>query len=117
MPVASNNEEIDLDLGELEAQLREAVGKPTVVKIDGTVIHIINAAEWSAAAMNAGSSADWNGWAEEVIEDDKELDAFIDANLKNYQVEAIFDKCAEMANQAPGKSRRSGSSSRRTRKS
>lgn len=107
-------EEVDLDLGELEAQLREAVGKPTTVKIDGTVVHITNAAAWSSEAMKASARGDWSAWAEEVIEDDAELDAFLDANLKNYQLEAIFTKCAELSNQGPGKSRRSGSSSRRT---
>jgi hypothetical protein len=109
------NEEIDLDLSALEAQLREAVGKPTTVKIDDkTVIHIDNAASWSAKAMAASASGNWNGWASEVIEDDDELDAFLSTNLKNYQMEAIFDECAKQSNQSAGKSRRSGSSSRRT---
>jgi hypothetical protein len=111
------NEEIDLDLSALEAQLRESVGKPIVVKIDSeTVIHIDNAAEWSGKAMAASSRGDWEGWAKEVIDDDDELDAFLDSDLKNYQMEAIFDECAKQSNQAPGKSRRSGNSSRGSRR-
>jgi hypothetical protein len=67
--------------------------------------------------MQASRRGDWNEWARAVIEDDDELDAFLDADLKNYQIEAIFNKCGELSNQSPGKSRRSGNSSRRTRRS
>jgi hypothetical protein len=110
------NNEIDLDLDALDAQLREAVGKPTTVKIDGQVVHIANAADWSGDAMQASSKANWDEWAEEVIEDEDELDAFLKANLKNYQYEAIFTKCAELSNQSPGKSQRSAGSSRNSRR-
>jgi hypothetical protein len=110
------NNEIDLDLDALDAQLREAVGEPTSVKINGKVVHIANAADWSGAAMQYSQRGNWDEWAKEVIETDEELDTFLDARLKNYQLEAIFNKCAELSNQSPGKSHRSGASSRGSRR-
>jgi len=99
--------EVDLDLTVADARLREAVGKPTTVRIDGVVVHIMHTAEWSATAMKAASNGDWDAWAQEVIIDDKERAAFIDEDLLNYQLEAIFELCGKAAKMKPGKSRRS----------
>jgi hypothetical protein len=109
-------EDVDLDLDANDALLREAVGKPTTVRIDGVVIHVDHAAEWSNEAMKAASQGDWDAWAREVIHDDDEYQAFQDANLVNYQYEAIFSECGKQASLTMGKSQRSARSSRSTRK-
>jgi acyl-CoA synthetase (AMP-forming)/AMP-acid ligase II len=100
-------EVVDLDLKAEDTRLREAVGKATTVKIDDVVIHIVHAAEWSSTAMKAAMNGDWASWADEVIVDEEECQAFIDADLMNYQLEAIFELCGKAANTKPGKSRRS----------
>lgn len=114
--IRQSDEEVDLDLDADDALLREAVGKPTVVRLNGTIIHIDHAAEWSNEAMAAASNGIWETWAREVIKDDVEFMAFQDANLVNYQLEAIFTECGKLAQQTMGKSGRSGRSSRNTRK-
>lgn len=102
-----DEEVVDLDLKAEDARLREAVGTPTTVKIDGKVIHIAHVAEWSGSAMRAATSGNWDEWASEVIADDEEREHFIDADLMNYQLEAVFDMCGKKGNVKQGKSRRS----------
>lgn len=110
-------DEIDIDLDALDAQLRaEAIGKSTVVKIGGTVIHIQHAGDWSAIAMRHLNSGDWDAWAEQVILDPSEYEDWVDANLKNYQMEAIASECGRQARLNAGKSRRRSGTSRRGRK-
>jgi hypothetical protein len=107
---------VDLDLKADDARLRESVGEPTTVRIDGVVVHILNIAEWNGAAMKAASAGDWDKWADQVIDDDDELKVFQDADLMNYQLEAVFEACADHGNLNPGKSKRSGKSSRPMRR-
>lgn len=105
--VTDSEEVIDLDLKAEDAKLREAIGHTTNVKIDGVVVHISHVAEWSTAAMNAASRAEWEDWAAEAILDDGERDTFIDANLAAYQLNAIFETCSKAGGTTTGKSRRS----------
>jgi hypothetical protein len=111
----AQSEEVDLDLDADDALLREAVGKPTTIRVDGKVIHIDHAAEWSNTAMAAATQGDWDTWAREVINDDSEFEDFVAANLVNYQLEAIFTECGKLARTTMGKSQRSGRSSRSKR--
>jgi hypothetical protein len=107
-------EEPDIDLDDLDESLRrEAIGESTTVKIDGQIIHILHAGDWSQTAMRAATSGDWETWARESIIDDKEFDAWMEADLRNYQVEAIFQECGRTARMTAGKSRGHSSSRRR----
>ena len=112
----AEDEVVDLDLDAEDARLREAVGKPTSVRIDGVVILIDHAASWSNTAMRAATNGDWDDWAAEVIEDEEQLKAFRDADLLNYQLEAIFTQCGKAAQVTMGKSRRTSQSSKTTRR-
>jgi hypothetical protein len=104
-------EEVDVDLDELDETLRrEAVGETTSVRIDGVIIHITHAGDWSSTAMRAASGGDWDTWAREVIQDDDEFRSWDEADLRNYQIEAIFRECGRQARMNMGKSqKRSGS--------
>jgi hypothetical protein len=101
------DEEVDLDLDAQDEQLRrEALGEPSTVRLDGKTLHIMHAGDWSSSAMQAASSGDWDAWAREVIEDDEEFQVWSDADLKNYQIEAVFKECGRQARLSMGKSRR-----------
>jgi hypothetical protein len=102
---------VDVDLDLLDDVLRkENVGSPTTVRIDGRVVHVSHAKEWSATAMRAASAGDWDTWAREVIDDDDEFRIWVAADLKNYQVEAVFNECGRQSRMNMGKSgKRSGS--------
>ena len=102
-----DDEVVDLDLTADDKRLREAVGKPTTVRIDGVVIHILHAAEWPSSATQAAAKGQWDDWMAGVIPDDDERMAMIDADLTNYQLEAVFEQCGKAANMRLGKSRRS----------
>lgn len=105
--VQPDEEVIDLDLKAEDSRLREAIGRPTSVRIDEVVIHIDHVSDWSATAMKAAVRGDWDTWAQEVIKDEDECNSFIDADLANYQLEAVFDKCANTGGVTSGKSKRS----------
>lgn len=104
-------EEVDVDLDLIsDALRRESVGEPTTVRVDGQVIHIAHAADWSSSAMQAAASGNWEAWAREVIGSGEEYQIWLDADLHNFQIEAVFDQCARQARLTMGKSgRRSGS--------
>jgi hypothetical protein len=111
------DEEVDLDLDLISDALKsEAVGKPVTVRIDGRVVHVTHANDWSSSAMRAASTGDWDTWAREVIESDDEYQVYADADLKNYQVEAIFAECGRQARLNQGKSARLSGSRRRSRR-
>ena len=111
------DEDVDLDLDALDDQLRrEALGIATTVKLDGVVIHIAHAGDWSSGAMQAASTGDWDNWAREVIEDADEFRAWTEADLRNYQIEAVFRECGRQARMSMGKSQRRSGSRRATRK-
>lgn len=107
------DEDVDLDL---DLMGNEALGKPTTVRLDGQVIHIMHAGDWTAAAMRGASTGDWDTWAREVIEDDREYQVWEDANLRNSQMEAVFREAGRQARMSAGKSQRQSGSRRLTRK-
>jgi hypothetical protein len=110
-------EEVDLDLDvESEALHREAVRDPTTIRISGTVIHITHTGDWSQSAMVQAAQGNWEQWARLVIEDDDEFQAWMDADLHNYQIEAVFQQCGRAARMTMGKSSRPSGPQRRTRK-
>lgn len=110
-------EEVDLDLDLISDALKhEAVGKPATVRIDGRVIHVTHANDWSSSAMRAASTGDWDTWAREVIDSDEEFQVWADADLKNYQIEAVFAECGRQARMSMGKSARLSGSRRRSKK-
>jgi hypothetical protein len=116
-PVDDPEEAVDLDLDAQDEELRaEAVGDPTVIRVKGMVVHISHAADWDSAAMRAAVTADWDAWAALVIPDDTEREHWQAQNIRNYQVEAVFEKCAARAKLNAGKSPRQSGSSRRTRR-
>ena len=113
----AEDQAVDVDLDELDEGLRaEAIGKSTTVRIGGKIIHIIHAGDWSSQAMRAATNGDWDAWAREVILDDAEYGAWMDSNLRNYQIEAVFDQCGRQARMNMGKSRRRSGSSRASRR-
>lgn len=109
--VVDLEEEVDLDLDAEDERLRaEALGKSSKVRVAGKVVHILPAGDWPSSAMRAATSGDWDTWAREVIEDDDEFSTWSDANLRNYQIEAVFTELGRKARMSMGKSqRRSGS--------
>lgn len=116
-PEDPEDEDVDLDLDLISDALRsESVGKPVTVKIDGSVIHVTHANDWSSSAMRAASTGDWDTWAREVIESDVEFQVWADADLKNFQIEAVFAECGRQARLNQGKSARLSGSRRRSRK-
>jgi hypothetical protein len=106
-----DDEAVDVDLDDLDDALRrEAVGQSTSVRIDGKVIHVTHAGDWSSSAMRAAGNGDWDTWAREVIEDAGEYRTWVEADLHNYQIEAVFLECGRQSRMNLGKSqRRSGS--------
>jgi hypothetical protein len=111
------DQEVDLDLDALDEQLRrEGLGEPSTVRVDGAVIHIMHAGDWSSTAMRAASSGDWETWAREVIEDDAEFETWTEADLHNYQIEAVFRECGRQARLSSGKSQRRSGPRRNTRR-
>jgi hypothetical protein len=106
-------EDVDVDLDAMES---EATGEPTTVKLDGIIIHIQHAGDWTASAMRAAAVADWDAWARAVIEDDEEYQVWEDADLTNNQVEAVFTQCGRSARMSQGKSQKRTKSRRGTRR-
>jgi hypothetical protein len=108
---------VDVDLDMIDEALRkEVIGQPVTVRLDGKVIHVSHAKDWSSTAMRAASAGDWDTWAREVIDDDDEFRLWAEADLKNYQIEAVFEECGRQSRMSMGKSRRrsgSGPNSRR----
>ena len=111
------DEAVDLDLDAQDDSLRrEAVGEPTTVRVGGKVIHITHANAWSASAMRAAGTANWDLWAREVIDDDEEFRDWVESDLQNYQVEAVFAECGRQARLNQGKSAARSGSRRNTRR-
>lgn len=109
--------EVDIDLDELQEQLKkEATGDPTTVRIDGKVIHVQFAGDWNATAYRAMMEGRFDDWADEVISDEKEREAWEDADLTLREMEAVVLQCAKKSRLGMGKSRRQSGSSRRSRR-
>jgi hypothetical protein len=66
--------------------------------------------------MRALGNADYDEWAAEVITDEKELEAFLSANLRNYQFQAIAKEATRQARLNRGKSQKRSGSSRTGRR-
>lgn len=114
---APEPEDVDVDLDVLdEALRRESLGEPTTVRIDDKVIHISHSGDWPSSAMRAAATGDWETWARSVIEDDAEFQAWADADLRNYQIEAVFTECGRQARLNMGKSARLSGSRRRSQR-
>jgi hypothetical protein len=119
IPIEDDDEDevVDLDLDELDEQLRkEALGQATTVRLGGQVFHITHAGDWSSSAMQSATQGDWDTWAREVLEDPKEYQAWGDLDLRNYQIEAVFNECGRQARMSMGKSKRRSGSRRNMRK-
>jgi hypothetical protein len=116
--VPQDEQSVDVDLDAIDDVLRkEVVGEGVTVRIDGKVIHVSHAKDWTSTAMRAASAGDWDTWAREVIDDDAEFAVWVEADLKNYQVEAVFEECGRQSRMNMGKSRkRSGSQNRSQRR-
>jgi hypothetical protein len=110
-PAPQDDAPVDVDLDLIDESLRkEVIGQPVTVRLDGNVIHVSHAKDWSSTAMRAASAGDWDVWAREVIDNDDEFRIWVEADLKNYQVEAVFEECGRQSRMNMGKSRkRSGS--------
>lgn len=109
---------VDVDLDMIDEVLRkENVGEATTVRIDGKVVHVSHAKDWSSTAMRAAAAGDWDTWAREVIDSDDEFRLWVSADLHNYQIEAVFNECGRQSRLNTGKSRRrSGSANRSQRR-
>jgi len=109
-----DDDDIDLDLDAEDVLLREAVGQPLRVKVGGKVIEVPHPSDWPHTANTAAARTDFGGWAAEVLsEEDHKV--FLAANLRNYQINAIFESVNRRAGVGPGKSPRSPASSRSKR--
>lgn len=110
-------EAVDLDLDLEDDVLRkERVGKPITVRVGGKIIHIMHPGAWPSSAMRGAGQGDWDAWATGVIEDPDELKLWMDLDLENFQIEAVFQKCGENSRLTVGKSKRPSGSRRNTRK-
>jgi hypothetical protein len=105
---------VDLDLDAEDKRLREAVGRDTIIRVKGKVVHIAHTLTWSSAAMDACIAGDFSTWASETIHDEAELEHFQSANPTIYQYEAVFNQCAESSGLDLPKSKASGSRSAST---
>jgi hypothetical protein len=112
-----DEEEVDVDLDLISDTLkREVVGKPTTVRIDGVIIHVAHAGAWSSSAMRAAATGDWDTWARAVISNDEEFGAWLEADLENFQIEAVFQQCGRQAQMSMGKSRKQSGSRNHSRR-
>lgn len=118
-PDGVEDEDVDLDLDLEGEQLRkERVGEPTRVRVGGHIIHILHPGAWPSSAMRGAGQGDWDAWAQGAIDDPEELKLWMELDLENYQIEAVFEKCGQNARLTTGKSkRRSGSPASTRRKS
>jgi hypothetical protein len=114
-PVDDTPVDVDLDLID-DILRKENVGQSTTVRIDGKVVHVMHAKDWSSTAMRAAANGDWDTWAREVIDDDDEFRIWVDSDLHNYQIEAVFNECGRQSRLNTGKSRRRSGSARNTRR-
>jgi hypothetical protein len=108
-------EDVDLDLDAEDMLLREAIGQPITVKVGGKIITVPHTSEWPHIANTAAGRADFGTWAAAVLSD-ADFETFTKANLKNYQMTALFSKIHRRTGSGPGKSPSSRGSSKSTRR-
>lgn len=106
---------VDLDLDAEDALLREALGQPLTVRVGGKVISVPHPNAWPHAANEAAGRAEYSTWARGVLSGD-DCNTFLAAELRNYQVQAIFKHVNKKSQTDPGKSPASRGSSKATRK-
>jgi hypothetical protein len=111
LPEAEDEDFVDLDLDADDQLLREAVGQPIRVKVGGQVIEVPHPQDWPHTANTAASNAEFGAWAAQVLSDE-DYKVFQGANLRNYQVNALFEHVNKRAGVSPGKSPSSARSSR-----
>ena len=105
------DDDVDLDLDAEDTLLREAIGRPLTVRVAGEVITVPHPTDWPHTANAAASRADFTAWAEAVLSD-ADYKVFLAADLRNYQVNALFEHVNKRAGVGPGKSPNSRGSSR-----
>lgn len=105
-------EAVDLDLDAEDVLLREAIGQPMSVRVDGKVISVPRIDDWPHEANGFALRGDFGTWAALILSPE-DLKVFTAANLRNFQVSAIFDHVRKANGVTPGKSPSSGPSSRR----
>jgi hypothetical protein len=98
----------DFDLDAEDNRLREAVGRPTAIRVKGKIVHFGHALTWSGNAMDAAVAGNFSVWAAEVIEDEEELEHFLLTKPMAYQYEAIFEQCGKTSGLDIPKSSKSG---------
>src|SRR6202042_3683475 len=83
--------DVALDLLAEDAQLREAIGEPTGIRIPGgedgagAVISVPQQADWPHIASRLAANGAWDAWAKTVLSDE-DFAAFQAAQLRNYQL-------------------------------
>lgn len=105
------DEDVDFDLDAEDVLLREAIGQPVRIKVGGKVIEVPHPTDWPHTANKAATGSDFAGWAAEVLSPE-DYKVFSDANLRNYQINAIFEQVNRRAGVTPGKSQPSARSSK-----
>lgn len=108
--------EVDLDLEELDPELREGVRKPSVIRLPGTraVITVPHIAAWPHVASRYTTAGLFDAWAEEVLSAE-DAQAFKDAKLRNFHVDRIIKLATDTGGISPGKSSASSKSRGGTR--
>jgi hypothetical protein len=97
-------EEIDLDLDLEDANLREAIGQPTKIRVGGKIITFPHHAEWTHEQTRLLMSGMFDTWALELLSP-ADFKAWKAANLKNYQFDGIIKlMLKQMGTASPGKS-------------
>lgn len=108
--------DVDLDLGELDPELREAIRQPSVVKLPGGAqIAIPHIADWPHVASRFTTAGLFDAWADEVMSE-RDAKAFKDAGLRNYQIDRIIKLATDTGSISPGKSSASSRSRGSTRR-
>ena len=126
-----DEEEADIDLDAEESELRKVVGEPFIVALsveeddpknpDGPKIRVKNRItiphelEWTHLATILMSQGQYGMWANEVLSE-KDYSTWAGARLSNYQIQAIFARMNARSGTDLGKSRKSGGSSRGTKR-
>jgi hypothetical protein len=108
--------EVDLDLDELDPELREKLRKPSVLRLPGTraVISVPHLADWPSVAARYTTAGLFDAWADEVMTEEH-AQAFKDAKLRNYQIDRIIALATDTGGISPGKSSASSRSRGGTR--
>jgi hypothetical protein len=116
-PPEDDDLEVDLDLDELDPELRETIRRPSVIRLPGTgkVISVPHIAAWPHVASRYTTAALFDAWAEEVLSE-KDAQAFKDAKLRNYQIDRIIKLATDTGGISPGKSSASSRSRGSTRR-